>query len=49
MNKQMIAKWMVKAVIGAAVSTAIGYAIKGERALGEKIDEYFTKATTLSE
>jgi hypothetical protein len=43
MNKQLIVKFAVKGVVGLVVSAGIGYAIKGEKALGVKIDELFTK------
>lgn len=46
MNKQMLAKIVVKGAVGLVVSAGIGYAIKGERVLGAKIDEYFTKTIT---
>lgn len=44
MNKNMIAKLVVKGVLGLAVSSAIGYAIKGQRILDARIDEYFATA-----
>ncbi len=48
MNKQLIVKFAVKSAIGLVVSAGIGYAIKGEKALGIKIDEYFAKATDVT-
>ena len=48
MNKQAIARLLVKGAVGLVVSAGIGYAIKGEKALGIKIDEYFAKATDIT-
>lgn len=43
MDKNKIAKLVVKGVIGLAVSAAIGTMIKTEKAVGTAIDEYFKK------
>lgn len=36
-----LAKLLVKGALGLAVSAAIGYTIKMENKLGERIDEHF--------
>lgn len=49
MNKQTVARIAVKAAVGFVVSAGIGYAIKGEKILGTRIDEYFaTKAADIT-
>jgi hypothetical protein len=45
MNPKVI-KFAVKAVLGLAVSAAIGYAIKGEHWVGDRIDEHYDDKDT---
>ena len=48
MNKQLIARMLVKGAVGLVVSAGIGYAIQREKAHGLKIYEYFAKATDVT-
>lgn len=45
-DKAKLAKTAVKIGIGMVGSLTIGYVIKGEKALGAKIDEIFVKPAT---
>jgi hypothetical protein len=49
MDKHKLAKFAVKAAVGAVGSAAIGYLIKGEKLAGVKIDEYFEKLKPTTE
>lgn len=48
-NKQNVARLVVKGALGLAISASIGYAIKAEKFLGVRIDEYFTPPVTVTE
>jgi len=48
-SKQNVARLVIKGALGLVISTGIGYAIKAEKVLGIRIDEYFTPPTTIGE
>lgn len=45
MNKALLAKYAVKAVIGGVTAVLIGTTIKQEKRVNELLDNYFTSKT----